>query len=100
MLLLEALLLCLKDIERGHPILPLLQVLIALRFYGAGTSDVVTEDPVNMSQASVSRINARISRMVADALFPPLVKWPNATKVAMTMEEFRATTRFLGESGA
>ncbi|KAH7985598.1 hypothetical protein HPB49_026350 [Dermacentor silvarum] len=35
-----------KDNERGHPVPPLLQLLIALRFYGAGTFQVVSGDIV------------------------------------------------------
>ncbi|XP_037502340.1 putative nuclease HARBI1 [Rhipicephalus sanguineus] len=88
-----------KDNERGHPVPPLLQLLIALRFYGAGTFQVVTGDLVNVSQASVSRINARISRMIADALFPQLVRLPNASEAAVVMEEVYAMARFPGVSG-
>ncbi|KAH7951631.1 hypothetical protein HPB52_010939 [Rhipicephalus sanguineus] len=51
-----------------------------------------------MSQASVSRINARISRMIADALFPQLVRLPNASEAAVVMEEFYAMARFPGVS--
>ncbi|XP_049269088.1 putative nuclease HARBI1 [Rhipicephalus sanguineus] len=88
-----------KDSERGHPIPPLLQLLIALRFYGAGTFQVVTGDLVNVSQASVSRINERLSRMIADTLFPQLVKLPNATEAAVVMEEIYAIAGFPGVSG-
>ncbi|XP_037500255.1 putative nuclease HARBI1 [Rhipicephalus sanguineus] len=97
--LLEMLPLHPKDNERGHPVPPLLQLLITLRFYGAGTFQVVTGDLVNVSQASVSRINARISRMIADALFPQLVRLPNASEAAVVMEEFYAMARFAGVSG-
>ncbi|KAH7980621.1 hypothetical protein HPB49_017693 [Dermacentor silvarum] len=37
-----------KDNERCLPVPPLLQLIIALRFYGAGTFQVVTEDLVNV----------------------------------------------------
>lgn len=97
--LLEMLPLHPRDSERGHPVPPLLQLLIALRFYGAGTFQVVTGDLVNVSQASVSRINERMSRMIADTLFPQLVKLPNATEAAVVMEEFYAIAGFPGVSG-
>ncbi|KAH7978004.1 hypothetical protein HPB49_004149 [Dermacentor silvarum] len=40
---------------RGFPVPPLLQLLITLRFYGAGTFQIVTGDLVNVSQPTVSR---------------------------------------------
>ncbi|KAH7965149.1 hypothetical protein HPB49_004285 [Dermacentor silvarum] len=43
--LLEMLLLAPKDNERGLPVPPLLQLLIALRFYGAGTFQAVHRGP-------------------------------------------------------
>ncbi|XP_050022879.1 putative nuclease HARBI1 [Dermacentor andersoni] len=97
--LLEMLPLVPKDNERGHPVPPLLQLLIALRFYGAGTFQVVTGDLVNVSQATVSRIIARMSRMIAETLFPQLVKLPNANDLASVMEEFYTIARFPGVSG-
>nr|XP_054923454.1 putative nuclease HARBI1 [Dermacentor andersoni] len=94
--LLEMLSLVPKDNERVHPVPPLLQLLIALRFYGAGTFQVVTGDLVNVSQATVSRI---IARMIAETLFPQLVKLPNANDLASVMEEFYTIARFPGVSG-
>ncbi|XP_072144329.1 putative nuclease HARBI1 [Dermacentor andersoni] len=97
--LLQMLPLVSKDNERGHPVQPLLQLLIALRFYGAGTFQIVTGNLVNVSQATVSRIIARMSRMIAETLFPQLVKLRNANDVASVMEEFYAIARFPGVSG-
>ncbi|KAH7966436.1 hypothetical protein HPB49_016240 [Dermacentor silvarum] len=91
--LLEMLPLVPKDNERGHPVPPLLQLLIALRFYGAGTFQVVTGDLVTVSQSTVSRIIARMSRMIADTLFPQLVKFPNANDLASVMQEFYTIAR-------
>ncbi|XP_037520578.1 putative nuclease HARBI1 [Rhipicephalus sanguineus] len=88
-----------RDSERGHPVPPLLQLLIALRFYGAGTFQVVTGGLVNVSQASVSRINERMSRMIADTLFPQLVKLPNATEAAVVTDGFDAIAGSPGVSG-
>ncbi|CAN7989763.1 unnamed protein product, partial [Ixodes pacificus] len=49
-----------------------------LRFYGAGTFQVVTGDLVNMSQPTVCRVIERVSRVLADPLFPRLVDFPEA----------------------
>ncbi|KAH7936502.1 hypothetical protein HPB49_000463 [Dermacentor silvarum] len=46
--LLEMLPLARKYNERGHPVPPLRQLLIALRLYGGGTFQVVTGDLVNV----------------------------------------------------
>ncbi|XP_072144582.1 putative nuclease HARBI1 [Dermacentor andersoni] len=92
--LLEMLPLVPKDNDRGHLMPPLLQLLIALRFYGAGTFQVVTGDLVNVSQATVSRVIARMSKMIAETLFPQLVKFPNANDLASVMEEFYTIARF------
>lgn len=97
--LLEMLPLVPKHKERGHPVPPLLQLLIALRFYGAGTFQVVTGNLINVWQATVSRIIARMSRMTAETLFPQLVKLPNANDLASVMEEFYTIARFPGVSG-
>ncbi|KAH7974809.1 hypothetical protein HPB49_019797 [Dermacentor silvarum] len=96
---LEMLSLAPKDNERDHHVQPLLQLLIALRFYGAGIFQVVTADLVNVSQATVSRIIARMSRMIAETLFPQLVKFPNVNDLASAMEEFYNIARFPGVSG-
>ncbi|KAH7973285.1 hypothetical protein HPB52_023350 [Rhipicephalus sanguineus] len=55
--------------NRCHPIPPVIQLLITLRFYGAGTFQVVAGDLVNVSQPTVSRV---IERVAADrhALVP------------------------------
>ncbi|KAH7940702.1 hypothetical protein HPB49_003739 [Dermacentor silvarum] len=71
--------------NRGHPLPPMLQLLIALRFYGAGTFQVVTGDLVNVSQPTVSRVIERVSRLIATHVFPIVVKFPS------TDNEFRAT---------
>ncbi|KAH7949067.1 hypothetical protein HPB49_004637 [Dermacentor silvarum] len=66
---------------RGLPVPPLLQLLITLRFYGAGTFQIVTGDLVNVSQPTVSRVIERVSTMIARSLFPALVKFPSASEV-------------------
>ncbi|KAH7954246.1 hypothetical protein HPB49_016834 [Dermacentor silvarum] len=69
---------------RGLPVPPLLQLLITLRFYGAGTFQIVTGDLVNVSQPTVSRVTERASTMIARSLFPALVKFPSASESLRT----------------
>ncbi|KAH9371953.1 hypothetical protein HPB48_000572 [Haemaphysalis longicornis] len=84
---------------RGCPLPPLLQLLVALRFYGAGTFQVVTGDLVNVSQPTVSRVVARLSMMITATLYPALCKLPTATEVPAVMRQFYAIAGFPGVSG-
>ncbi|KAH7936399.1 hypothetical protein HPB52_023104 [Rhipicephalus sanguineus] len=81
---------------RGFPLPPLMQLLIALRFYGAGTFQLVSGDLVNVSQPTVSRVVKRISALLAETLFPVLVKFPEASQVSGVMEEFYKIGKFPG----
>lgn len=65
-----------NESSRGLPLSPMLQLLVALRFYGAGTFQVVTGDLVNVSQPTVCRVIERVSRVLAETLFPRLVDFP------------------------
>ncbi|KAM7313370.1 uncharacterized protein ISCGN_003236 [Ixodes scapularis] len=65
-----------NESSRGLPLCPMLQLLVALRFYGAGTFQVVTGDLVNVSQPTVCRVIERVSRVLAETLFPRLVDFP------------------------
>ncbi|XP_040063638.2 putative nuclease HARBI1 [Ixodes scapularis] len=65
-----------NESNRGLPLSPMLQLLVALRFYGAGTFQVVTGDLVNVSQPTVCRVIERVSRVLAETLFPRLVDFP------------------------
>ncbi|XP_049524227.1 putative nuclease HARBI1 [Dermacentor silvarum] len=84
---------------RGLPVPPLLQLLITLRFYGAGTFQIVTGDLVNVSQPTVSRVIERVSTMIARSLFPALVKFPSASEVSGGMQAFYRIGKFPGVSG-
>ncbi|XP_070377009.1 putative nuclease HARBI1, partial [Dermacentor albipictus] len=84
---------------RGFPVPPLLQLLITLRFYGAGTFQIVTGDLVNVSQPTVSRVIERVSTMIARSLFTALVKFPAASEVSGVMSEFYKLGKFPGVSG-
>lgn len=58
-----------KDLEwidkRNHPISPETQLLVALRFYGTGTFQLVQGDLLGISQPSISRIVRRVSEAIA-----------------------------------
>ncbi|XP_049516284.1 LOW QUALITY PROTEIN: putative nuclease HARBI1, partial [Dermacentor silvarum] len=84
---------------RGFPVPPLLQLLITLRFYGAGTFQIVTGDLVNVSQPAVSRVIERVSTMIARSLFPVLVQFPAASKMSGVMQDFYRIGKFPGVSG-
>ncbi|KAG0442052.1 hypothetical protein HPB47_015792 [Ixodes persulcatus] len=65
-----------SESSRSLSLSPMLQLFVALRFYGAETFQVVTGDLVNVSQPTVCRVIERVSRVLADTLFPRLVNFP------------------------
>ncbi|CAN7995810.1 unnamed protein product [Ixodes hexagonus] len=86
--------------NRGLPVPPMLQLLIALRFYGDGTFQVVTGDLVNISQPTVCRVVGRVSRLIAGRLFHQLVKFPeSAAEFDDVMRDFYELKKFPGVTG-
>ncbi|KAH7968800.1 hypothetical protein HPB52_011308 [Rhipicephalus sanguineus] len=86
--------------DRGHPLPPMIQLLIALRFYGAGTFQVVAGDLVHVSQPTVSRVIERVSRLIATHLFPDVVQFPNSDDgFRETMVGFYRIAKFPGVTG-
>ncbi|KAH6923088.1 hypothetical protein HPB50_021418 [Hyalomma asiaticum] len=83
-----------KANERSNPVPPSLHLLIALRFYGTGTFQVITGDFDNVSQATLSRINTCASKIITETLFPQLVKLPNANEEAAVIKEFYLIAQF------
>ncbi|XP_050028688.1 putative nuclease HARBI1 [Dermacentor andersoni] len=79
---------------RGCPVPLLLQLLVTLRFDGAGTFQVVSGDLVNVSQPTVSRVFTRVSTMIAGTLFPALVKFPDTEKMHEVMHQFYKKAKF------
>ncbi|XP_064625925.1 putative nuclease HARBI1 [Lineus longissimus] len=51
--------------NRGHPIPPVIQLQVALRFYATGTFQIVCGDLNNVSQPAASRIVAKVSLAIA-----------------------------------
>ncbi|CAN7939195.1 unnamed protein product [Ixodes hexagonus] len=85
--------------DRGKPLSPLLQVLVALRFYGAGTFQTVTGDLVNVSQPTVCRVVGRVTDLIAEELFPKVVDFPDAHRCRTIMHEFYKIGKFPGVTG-
>ncbi|CAN7995542.1 unnamed protein product [Ixodes hexagonus] len=85
--------------DRGKPLSPLLQLLVALRFYGAGTFQTVTGDLVNVSQPTVCRVVGRVTDLIGRELFPKLVKFPDAAGCRSVMHEFYKIGKFPGVTG-
>lgn len=77
-----------KPTNRGLPIPPVLQLLVALRFYATSSFQVVSGDLRGISQPTVSRVIKKVSILIAERL-GDFVKFPN------TVQGFRMnTTRF------
>ncbi|KAG0439412.1 hypothetical protein HPB47_016657 [Ixodes persulcatus] len=74
--------------ERGEPLSPLLQLLVALRFYGAGALQTVTRVLVNVTQPTVCLVVGKVSKLVTQILFPKLVKFRDTTGCRTVMQEF------------
>ncbi|KAG0431361.1 hypothetical protein HPB47_021851 [Ixodes persulcatus] len=74
---------------RGLPLTPMLQLLVTLRFYGAGTFQVVTGDLVNVSQPT----------LIARHLFRDLVHFPSAAQFNTVMLDFFALAKSPGVTG-
>ncbi|KAG0417812.1 hypothetical protein HPB47_005341 [Ixodes persulcatus] len=83
----------------GLPLPPMLQLLVTLRFYGAGALQIVTGDLVNVSQPTVCRTVGVVTRLIARHLFKELVHFPDASQLNTVMREFFEMARFPGVTG-
>ncbi|XP_042147351.1 putative nuclease HARBI1 [Ixodes scapularis] len=84
---------------RGLPLTPMLQLPVTLRFYGAGTFQVVTGDLVNVSQPTVCRAVGVVTQLIARHLFRDLVHFPSAAQINTVMLDFFALAKFPGVTG-
>ncbi|KAG0418221.1 hypothetical protein HPB47_005028 [Ixodes persulcatus] len=84
---------------RGLPLTPMLHLLVTLRFYGAGTFQVVTGDLVNVSQPTVCRAVGVVTQLIAKHLFRDLVHFPSAAQFNTVMLDFFALAKFPGVTG-
>ncbi|KAG0433728.1 hypothetical protein HPB47_019630 [Ixodes persulcatus] len=85
--------------NRSLPLPPMLQLLVTLRFYGAGAFQIVTGDLVNVSQPTVCRTVGVVTRLIARHLFKELVHFPDASQLNTVMREFFKMARFPGVTG-
>ncbi|CAN8008555.1 unnamed protein product [Ixodes pacificus] len=85
--------------NRGLPLTPLLQLLVTLRFYGAGTFQMVTGDLVHVSQPTVCRTVRTVTTLIARVLFRRLVHFPAASEYHGVMRDFHAMGQFPGVTG-
>ncbi|KAH7937382.1 hypothetical protein HPB49_011306 [Dermacentor silvarum] len=72
--------------SRGLPLSPMLQLLLALRFYGAGSFQIVTGDLINVSQPTVCGAVDKVTRLIARHLFRKLVHFPELSQFASMHE--------------
>ena len=64
-----------RKTNRNHPLSPLQQVLIALRFYASGSFLQVVGDTVGVDKSTVSRVVTNVSLALA-AKQQDYIKWP------------------------
>ncbi|KAH9359797.1 hypothetical protein HPB48_020990 [Haemaphysalis longicornis] len=80
--------------NRGLPLPPLQQLLLALRFYGAGSFQVVTGDLIKVSQPTVCRTVRKGTELIASHLFERLVHLPEAAALTKVMRDFYNIAQF------
>jgi hypothetical protein len=73
--------------ERGNPISPEKQVLVELRFFATGSFQAITGDSIGISQQSVSRIIANISKLIA-GLYDQFIIFPTNQNSKSIMNGF------------
>lgn len=98
--LLSMLLLQQNTDRRGCPVLPLLQLLVRLHLYDAGTFQVVSGDLVHVSQPPVYSAVMWVSTTIASTLFPALFKFPDAGKMHEVMHQFYTKAKFPRVTGS
>ena len=64
-----------RNTQRNHPISPLQQVLIALRFYASGSFLQVIGDTIGVDKSTVSRVVTNVSLALV-AKQQQYIKWP------------------------
>lgn len=85
--------------KRGLPLTPMLKLLVALRFYAAGTFQTVTGDMVHVSQATVCRTVNEVTALISKKLFRRLVHFPEPSEYPDVMRDFHAIGEFPGVTG-
>ncbi|XP_063598943.1 putative nuclease HARBI1 [Penaeus indicus] len=73
--------------NKGHPISPQLQLLLALRYMATGNFQLTLADGSDVSQPSVSRCTANISQRISE-LAPKYIKFPDPQTEDVLMCQF------------
>ena len=74
-----------RNTRRNHALPPLLQVLIALRFYASGSFLQVIGDTFRVDKSTVSRAITDVSRALI-AKQPLFIKWPSTNDECTTIK--------------
>jgi hypothetical protein len=85
--------------DRNHALPPILQLLIALRFFATGSFQIVISDLAGVHKSTVCRAVHRVARAIA-SLRSQYIKFPQSDEERMqTMREFYAIAQFPGVLG-
>ncbi|XP_049864948.1 putative nuclease HARBI1 [Pectinophora gossypiella] len=84
--------------NKGLPLPPILQLLIALRFYATGNFQIVCGDLHKISQPVVSKIVAKLSKILAMKVVE-FIKFPGAHERANVKRAFYQRAQFPGVIG-
>ena len=74
-----------RNTRRNHALPPLLQVLVALRFYASGSFLQVIGDTFGVDKSTVSRVIADVSRALI-VKQPRFIKWPSTNDECATIK--------------
>lgn len=86
--------------DRNNALPPMLQLLIALRYYATGSFQIVISDLAGVHKSTVCRVVHRVSRAIAGHR-SQYIKFPGTADEQMqTMREFYAIAQFPGVLGA
>ncbi|XP_021962175.1 putative nuclease HARBI1 [Folsomia candida] len=88
-----------SPLRRGVQIPPILQLLVALRFYAGGSFQIQVGDLAQLSQGTVSKLVKRVSGALA-ALRPHFIKYPNNNEANLVRQRFYTYGGFPGVVGA
>ena len=93
----------LEDIEarleyhtnRNHPLTPIQQLLLTLRFYATGSYQIVVGDTNGVSKATVCRCVRKVSDIIS-ALRPIYITFPVQVEIQATIQKFYNIANFPG----
>ena len=83
---------------RNHALPRELKVLAALRFFGTGSFQLLTGDSVHISQPTMCRVIAQVTRALLP-LVPRVVRFPEEDDIPNIVDEFHHISNFPGVVG-